>query len=299
MSKKDVRVETLLAWDQYEGKPVAEALPAIYSHAQESAKVKCTWYWDSIKTKRRASLGVRFVAFTFLIFGTLLPLLAGLGDKSEVRLLYTQIGVAALAFAGLMQVADRVFGWSSGWLRYMTTATAMENLTRKFELDWASYTLEKGGSLGNQDIKPLFDLAKGLEDGLSKMQSDETDKWVADFNSGMALLGELIKSQREAGEKAVEVAHAAQAKAAEEREKARQTGSVELTLVHQAVPVAIKIALDDETAQEFVGSSWARSGLTPGQHIISVMTTSPPSQTIQKIVEVPPAGVARAEINLR
>jgi hypothetical protein len=158
-----------------------------------------------------------------LIIGSVLPILAGLGDTPEVRLQFTQLGVAALALAGLLQVADRVFGWSSGWLRYIETVTAMEDLTRQFELDWASYIVDKGSNIGDGDTKPLFELSQQFEDDISKLQSDETDRWVTEFNSGVALLGELIKSQRESVEKTAKAARAtieSQQKAVQESEKA-------------------------------------------------------------------------------
>jgi hypothetical protein len=301
MAKKDVRADTLLGWDEYKDKPFDKALPAIYSHAGNISKAKCTWYWESIKSKRLSSLGVRGVTFALLIIGTVLPILAGLDDRPLVRLQCTQFGVVALAFAGLLQVADRVFGWSSGWLRYITTVTAMENLSRKFELDWASYIVDKGSTIGDGDTKPLFDLAKRFEDDISKLQSDETDKWVTEFNSSVALLGELIKSQRESAEKTSEAARtaiASQQKAAQESEKARQNGAVELKITHRAAPIAVKIAIDKEAAEEFIGSSWTKLDLKPGQHTISVATTGTTQQIIQKIVEVPPAGVGRTEVVL-
>jgi SMODS and SLOG-associating 2TM effector domain 2 len=301
MAKKDIRTDSLLAWDEYKDKPPEVALPAIYSHAGDISKAKCTWYWESIKVKRLSSHGILLSTLILLIIGTLLPILAGLGDNPAVRLQYTQLGVAALAFAGLLQVADRVFGWSSGWLRYITTVTAMENLTRKFELDWASYIVEKGTNIGTGDVKPLFDLAKEFEDSISKLQSDETDKWVTEFSSSVSLLGELIKSQRESGEKQVEAALvniASQQKAAQEAEKVRQKGAVEVNIAHKAAPIAVNISIDRETAQEFVGLSWVKADLQPGQHTISVVTTGAIPQTIQKIVDIPPGGVAHTEVKL-
>jgi len=56
-------------------------------------------------------------------------------------------------------------------------------------------------SIGDGDIKPLFDLAEHFDEEILKLQSDETAKWVTEFSSGVALLGELIKSQRESSEK--------------------------------------------------------------------------------------------------
>jgi hypothetical protein len=301
MAKKNVRIETLLAWDEYKDKPFDQALGSIYAHSEGMAKSKCEWYWKSIKSKRRASLTARLITFALLIAGTLLPLFAGLSDTPQTRLFCTQLGVVALAFAGLLQIADRIFGWSSGWLRYMTTVTAMENLTREFEITWASYIVDKGSKIGDADTKPLFDIAKKFEDDISKLQSEETDKWVAEFNSSMALLGELIKSQRESAEKSVEAAHAvilSQQTAVQESEKARQNGSLELSIVHKAAPISLTIAVDDETAQPFLGTSWVKQNLTPGHHTISVTTSGAAPQTIQKIVDIPAGGITRTELRL-
>jgi SMODS and SLOG-associating 2TM effector domain 2 len=116
MSKKDTRIESPLAWDEYRNKPLEQALPIIYSHAQSTSATIREWYWQSIRRKRYTSLGFRSVTFVLLIIGTLFPILAGLGDSQGERLQYTQLGVVSLALAGLLQVADKVFGWSSGWL---------------------------------------------------------------------------------------------------------------------------------------------------------------------------------------
>ena len=161
------------------------------------AKRVAGWYWTNIATKRRRSLLARLMTLLLLILGTVLPILSSLGGDTELRLRLTQCGVAALAVAGLLQVADRIFGWSSGWLRYITTVTSIENLIREFELAWASHLIHKRASLDDSDTEKLFEAAKQLEESVLSLQVDETNKWVADFNAGAALLENMIKSQRE------------------------------------------------------------------------------------------------------
>jgi hypothetical protein len=299
MGKKDTRIESPLAWDEYRNKSVEQALPIIYFHAQSASATIREWYWQSIRRKRNTSLGFRSATFVLLTIGTLFPILAALGDDSRERLQYTQLGVMSLALAGLLQVADKVFGWSSGWLRYITTAMAMENLARKFELDWASYMFEKTGDIGDNDKKALFDIALKFEQDTANLQGDETDKWVTEFSSSVALLGELIKSQRESGEKAVEAARAmmvSQQKSAEEHAKSLQVGSVEVVIRHKSEPVLLNISVDTGTAQEFMGVSWAQAGLTPGHHTISITRSGATPVTIQKIVEIKAGGIAHSEV---
>ncbi|MGA1876180.1 MAG: SLATT domain-containing protein [bacterium] len=206
--KSNITTSQLLPWDTYKDKPAEKALQSIYERANKTSVTICTWYWLSIKKKRVTSLTTRFLTLSLLIIGTVLPLLAGLRESVAGRLFLTQFGVAALACAGLFQVADRVFGWSSGWLRYITTVTAMESLTRRFELDWADCMLNLTGNPNGAKVKQFFDLAKRFEEEILKLQSEETGKWVADFSSGAVLLDGLVKSQRESGAKSAEAARA-------------------------------------------------------------------------------------------
>ena len=210
-----------------------------------------------------------------------------------MRLLCTQLGVVALAFAGLLQISNRVFGWSSGWLRYIATVTAMENIAQKFELDWAGYVVEKP-SIGDGDIKPLFDLAKHFEEEIRRLQSEETDKWVTEFSSSVALLGELIKSQRESSEKSSESARTT----FEAQLKGVQTGSVVVSIVHKAEPVEVDIALDKGPSEPYLGSPWVKNNLTPGHHMISIGPHGAKGPQTQQVVVITPGGVAKTEMSL-
>ena len=87
MAKPDIRTESMLTWDEYKDKTFDQALPSIYARAGLDSGRYSNWYWTSIRTKRKTSLCIRFATFLLLILGTLLPILAGLGDKPEWRLL--------------------------------------------------------------------------------------------------------------------------------------------------------------------------------------------------------------------
>jgi len=294
MAKANVRSDALFTWDRFKDKPLDEALKSIYDHTAALSTRTRQWYWQSIQVKRRTSLLARFAAFLLLVLGTLLPVLAGLGNLPEERLYLTQLGVVALAFAGLLVAADKVFGWSSGWLRYITTVTAIENLTRTFELAWAAYFVDAKGALGEADRKPLFDLAKGFEDDISRQLSDETGRWVSEFNSSLALLGELIKTQRESVERSTDEARALQQKAAD----AGQMGGVELDLAYRAGPVPLKIGLDDEAPGDFSGTSWARAAVAPGMHKVRVLTPGTPPLAMERAVAVPSGGIGKLDLTI-
>ena len=301
MTKVDIKAAAELSWDEFKDKSIEQALPSIYSHAVDAARKFSGWYWHSIKTKRLTSLSVRLSTFILLAIGTLFPILAGLWIEPIDKLLLTQLGVCALALAGLFQIADRVFGWSSGWLRYITTATAMEDLSQKFEFDWAGYILGKNGHLVDADVKPLFDIAVKLQESLMKLQVDETEKWVTEFNTGAALLGDLIKSQRETSEKASEAASAAMAAqkvVLEASLKSKQPGSIEVTLVHEADVQPVIIEFDDSGKEEFTGTVWSKSNVPPGHHTIIVTTKNVPIFNVKRVLEVSAGGTLRIDVKL-
>lgn len=287
MAENNITVGELGSWDTYANKSAQDAIPEIYRSAKSHSEKARGWYWDNIKAKRIWSWIIRILSFFLLVSGVVLPLVAAITTDDKNTLLCTQLGVVALAVAGLLQAADKIFGLSSGWLRYMTTVTAMEAATRQFELDWASHFLMKTGAPDENDKQPLFQLAKRLQDELSKRQSDETDKWCAEFNSGLAVLNDLIRSQRESAEKAVEV-----------MQKSQEVGSIEMTLLHSGVVSPVKVSIDAGPEEDFNGTIWSKRHIEPGQHEVRVTTAATPPQIVQRIAEVPPGGVARFEVRL-
>lgn len=292
--KADIEQPQFLAWDQFDGKKPKDALPAIYQHAEEFSARCRTWYWHSIRRKRLISTGARLAAFILGAFGVTAPLIAALGSEFSERLLWSQAAVAALALAGLAQLADRVFGWSSGWLRYISTVTAMEDLTRQFELDWAGYFITLGTPQPTE-VKPLFDIAQRFEVEIASLQKRETDAWVAEFNTGLSALNDMVKTAHENAQKSASDAR----NALQTLNKESVPGAIELTATAtgQALPT-MAVALDDGHAEVCKGLTWARLKVDPGPHrmVIQAMQNNTLLSEVVKIVEVPPGATTRLTV---
>lgn len=300
MAKKDIQQETkdFLHWDQFDGKPAKESLPAIYEHAVAYSNTCRGWYWRSIRRKRMISLVTRLLTFTLGAFGVSAPLIAAIWSLDEHKLLWSQLAVVALAMAGLAQLADRIFGWSSGWLRYISTVTAMENLTRQFQMDWAMYFINRGITDTAGEVKPLFEIAQRFELQLGALQSDETNGWISEYNSGAAMLSEIIKVSRETVDKSVlEIQTAAQA-----HTQGRAAGAIELTFTTNLQPrPSLRVALDGGTLEECSGLTWARLGVESGHHKIVVQASRDNAVLceISKIIDVAPGAVVRQAIEVQ
>src|SRR5512140_2967664 len=161
MAKQNISVSgaDTLKWDLFVAQKATEALPKIYEHAMAFSQATRDWYWKSIKPKRICSVIARAISYALAAGGIASPLIAAIFEQPAVRLVFAESGVAAVAIAAAVMLCDTVFGWSSGWLRYVATATTVERLTRQFQLEWASYFSTSNG-LTEADKKPLFDLAK-------------------------------------------------------------------------------------------------------------------------------------------
>jgi low affinity Fe/Cu permease len=298
--KPDIKVD-ILNWDHFQNKTPDEALANIYQHIGTKARKTCDWYWTSIKSKKGISLWARGVSVFLLILGTALPIFSAVNETVELRLLFTQLGIGLLVIAGLIVFSDRVFGWSSGWMRYIATVTTMENLIQTFELQWATYIAVKTGPLDQTDVKALFELSVSLEQELSKLQAEETTKWIAEFNTSISLLESMIKSQREDTDKKLEVIRTNldnQANAAKEQEKSKLPGGLELSLNYEGAAKKFKIKFNDDQAVDFEGTTWSKINIPPGMYQIIIDVISVPAQQIIKVVQIDAGKLQKIEVKL-
>lgn len=293
--RENISTRNFMHWDMFKNAEPNDACSSIYEHITSLAISITGWYWKSIDTKRRTSLVVRAFSFLLLAVGTATQLYAATVVKVETRLDTTQTAVACLAIAALMTVADRAFGWSSGWLRYTQTVTSMENLIRTFQLEWAKFFVSKGKvDLESYDVMTLFLLAQELEKELLKLLGDETSKWVAEFNAGIAVLESAIKTHSDETERKANT----QEEEMQAQEKAKNPGALEVTLVHTIDVKKVKIQFNNDTPVEFLGTSWAKNEIPPGQHLLHVYTIEEPLQTITKVVDIQAYSVAKLEVKL-
>jgi hypothetical protein len=259
----DLKKQALLAWDQFLDKDPETAVPEIYAHASAFSLKAREWYWTKIPSRRRWATFTRVWSYALGGLGVLTPILAAIFAEERTRLTCTQIGVAAAAVAGLAQMADRAFGWSTGWLRYVSAVTDMEKHTLKFELEWGAYCIGKRGKLGPDDLKPLFEIAVQLEMAIQSRRDEETASWATEFTSGTAALNEMINAQKQA-----------LAQSASAQVDALKLGAVEVTILQTTPPKPVTLTLDGEHQETFTGTSWAAPALPPRSYTVGVAVDS-------------------------
>lgn len=285
--KRNVKTHQLLDWEKYSqqaAKSPEDAANLIYTHASATIRQIKDWYWKSIGVKKRTCQVVRLLMLGLLFAGTVLPVVIEGSASAEERVRQLQFGVAALACAGLLQVADKVFGWSSGWVRYMTTVTGLEALATRFEMDVAGYRLARQAGIDANDVALLFGLAKKSVDDALALQADETEKWVAEFANGTAALADALKAGKDAADKSRTDSRLLATAAA-------QTGTLQVTITRASATDEVAVSLDGEPAVPVVGQTWARSNVPLGVRLVHVQNLTTRTKSAIKALIVQPNAI--------
>jgi hypothetical protein len=171
---------------------IETSLKELRAYVEDEAQRQIKWYYAKKVWKARASMGLRFVAIVLFALGGLVPILkatlptqliAGLGfDFGQAG--YLLIGIAA-ACIGL----DRYFGYSTGWIRYITTAMAIEKALEEYRLEWARNMSKIGGSVPTQQqIDDLIMTCSTFSLAIKSQVEQETKAWVTEFQSNLTQL---------------------------------------------------------------------------------------------------------------
>jgi len=127
---------TNIIWDSDQ---VVVSLRNVRKGAEAEGQKAIDWYWRKKGLKSWPSRAIQFSALALTALAGILPVMVQVvkeiwkfptpPDTGPIATLC--IGIAA-ALLGL----DKAFGFSSGWTRYVLTATSMTKLLHEFRLDW-------------------------------------------------------------------------------------------------------------------------------------------------------------------
>lgn len=170
------------------GQP-AERLEELYRWVEGRALQTAAWYLADRAGKRRAARVLRAGTAAGAVCGAALPLLdlAGVADGAVPwTYLSLLLGAACLA-------ADRFFGVTSGWMRDVATAQAVQRRLQMLQFDWASENVREAlgpteGTAGEAAERCLSVLRRFSED-VTELVRAETADWMVEFRTGSAPLG--------------------------------------------------------------------------------------------------------------
>ncbi|MFJ4006941.1 SLATT domain-containing protein [Streptomyces sp. NPDC090023] len=165
------------------GEP-AERLDELYRWVERGALRTADWYLADRLWRRRAARALRGGTAAGVVVGAALPLLDATGAVSGCA----PWGYLALLLGAACAGADRCFGLTSGWMRDLATAQAVQRRLQALQFDWASESAREvlgpaEGTAGEAAERCLVVLRRFSED-VTELVRAETADWMREFRGG-------------------------------------------------------------------------------------------------------------------
>ena len=161
------------------------ALTQLYRYAEGRAIEAIDWYLADKRGKRSWPRGLRLLAILLVTAGALQPLL----DAAAPGPSRTAWGYVLLAMAAACIGFDRFFGLSSGWMRSMTCAQALERRLEQLQYDWAAECARSAArTVDPKQVQNRLALLRVFSDDAAALLQQETTEWVLEFQSSLLRL---------------------------------------------------------------------------------------------------------------
>jgi hypothetical protein len=161
------------------------ALTQLYRYAEGRALDAADWYLQDKRGKRIWSRGLRLLVILLVTAGGLQPLL----DAAAPGPSRTAWGYVLLALAAACIGLDRFFGISSGWMRSMTCAQALERRLGQLQYDWAAECARSASrTVDPKQVQTRLALLRAFSDDVATLMQQETAEWVLEFQSSLLRL---------------------------------------------------------------------------------------------------------------
>lgn len=180
---------------------IENSLRELRQYAEIEAQKQIGWYYAKKISKARMSSTLRFIAIVLFVFGGLVPIIKATLPATTTATLpfdfgqagYLLIGVAA-GCVGL----DRYFGYSTGWIRYITTAMALEKSLEEYRLEWTQQMAKaRGNTPTAEQLEELIQTCAKFSLAIKSQVEQETKAWVTEFQSNLAQLEKDLQARAE------------------------------------------------------------------------------------------------------
>jgi len=247
-------------------------------YVEDDVAAAIHWYYAKKPWKAWASQLLKFLTLVATGLGGLLPILSATGmfssglpeaQRQLRNLQVNQIGYLCFGLAAAFLAFDKYFGYSTGWMRYITTAMALETALRNFRLDWARTTSGlAGASPSGTVLESLLEKIQGFCVAARTLVEKETQAWVMEFQTNLSQLEKEAKAAVDSARAAMETAQK------ETRTTADSTrpGAIDLTVENVLdTDKGYDVAIDGEARKSSVtGRSCAIMNVGPGLHELAV-----------------------------
>ena len=175
------------------------SLSVLHQYVEDQAQKHIQWYWDKKRAKAHASMFLRFVAIILFVLGGLVPIVkATLPNAVAARVPFDfgQSGYLLIGVAAGCMGLDRFFGYSTGWIRYVTTAMAIEKSLEEFRLEWTrNMARMRGAAPTPEELERLIQTCAAFSLAIKSQVEQETKAWVVEFQTNLSQLEKDLQAK--------------------------------------------------------------------------------------------------------
>ncbi|MCK9565083.1 MAG: DUF4231 domain-containing protein [Methanothrix sp.] len=251
-------------------------LKAVYDFSVYSTQENINWYSAKAVPYSKNAQTTRFGAILFVALAGITPLFVGTGllPTTSTQIL-TQITYIFIGIAALLVGMDKFFGYSSSWMRYITTKLALETLLAKFRFDWAVASVGAVNNLDASACKPLLELAQKFAVDVQSKIENETAEWATELRNN---LSEIDKTTSEKWEAARQVNKPPVIESLEPGKSSPQSAGTAITWTAKASdfendPISYRFFLNDKPVTDWQSENkwiWETTAANVGKNTIEV-----------------------------
>jgi hypothetical protein len=182
-------------------------LEEIYAALVAKAETAMGWYETRQRQKKRGAHYTRGFAIVLGAITAVVPSIIallpervtwGTATFASVRLnpVATIFGVAAAT----MILLDKFYGYSSSWMRYVTTYQEIQASLEEFRINWRKQILKLNSNLPPTDeqVVAVFDLLASFLKSINDSVRSETQGWIVEFKGALADIDKTVEAQKAA-----------------------------------------------------------------------------------------------------
>jgi hypothetical protein len=288
-----------IAWDSSD---VLTSLRDVRKNAEVEAKKAIDWYWAKKRTKSGTAQFIQFASLFLAAAAGILPvvgqILKGFLPPAFGKLDSGLVATFCVASAAGLIGLDRAFGWSTGWARYVLTATNITKLLHEFRLDWVAMIAASASPPKPEEQSRLIQRARDFVSTVQGMVLQETQEWATEFRGNLAQLEKDIKVQLETLKARAETT-------LKDKDDASAAGSIELTVTNadKTDGFQFNITLDGEPGKitDTMANArvWTHINTAPGHYKLGVDgKANGVAVATSMVLDVKPRDIARPSLTL-
>lgn len=234
------------------------------------------WYLKAKHPKQRLARWIRSTAIGLAALAGIIPMLAEIPRFEGIDPVWASI---VLGVAAALVMLDRFFGFSTAWVRCISTELHLRQILEEFRLDWE---MERAGwknsTLTDEQVQKALTSCRTFVAKVNAIIVEETNLWVAEFQDNLKQLDESVKAK---------LASAV-------------PGAVSLVITNgDECQGDWTVSIDDAASRTGHGKTIALSGLVSGIHTLRVDgIIAGKAVRAEKPVSIAAGGVTSVEVKL-